>query len=402
MSNWGPGHLNAFVLGSDGSVYNNPYFRNTTDPQAMWHNWTSTGNPGASGHPQNVLITSSPAAISRDINNKTLDVFATGSDKGIWRLCNPNGGATDWEPWTHVGNAGEVGHPKNINITSSPTVTSWNSKDLHVFARGSDNNIWYNYFTATAGCNGSWSGWNRTSSSPVGSNPTSLTRLDFETGDLSQWTKGPKVPTSQNNCAEYSDSTNRLDVVSSNTYPPGISKYSLQVTLTKNAITIPGTNGVRAELKYCDSPGHVHMFNDGSNQWYHWYTMFSPSFELPGSSVTSPWHVWTQWHTGNQGTFTYGVPVEFDLNKNILSLRVMSHYYDSIGCFNTTPPNCGYRWSEPLKQGIWYDVLVHIKWSTKSDGLVEGRIKQINGSTSVIQPYHGNTLNNLTTAPTDV
>ena len=122
------------------------------------------------------------------------------------------------------------------------------------------------------------------------------------------------------------------------------------------------------------------------------------------TGVASPWHVWTQWHTGDLGTYNYGVPIEFDLNKNILSLRVLSHYYDSISCFNTTPPNCGYRWSEPLKQGIWYDVLLHVKWSTRSDGLVEGRIKLINGSTSVVHQiltYHGNTLNNLTTAPAD-
>jgi hypothetical protein len=82
ISNWGPGqggHLNAFVLGSDGSVWNNPFFSNT------WHNWFHTGNAGDPGHPPGITITSAPAAISRDVVNKIIDVFATGSDKSIWR-----------------------------------------------------------------------------------------------------------------------------------------------------------------------------------------------------------------------------------------------------------------------------------------------------------------------------
>lgn len=241
-----------------------------------------------------------------------------------------------------------------------------------------------------------------------GVNPKSLKRLDFETGDLSQWTNSTnKVPTSQNNCAQYDypGTDNRLDVVSSNTYPPATSKYSLQVTLTANAKIINGTNGTRAELEYCKSKSNVTWFNNGTDQWYHWYTMFSPSeFELPGPNVTHPWHVWTQWHTGDNGTYNYGVPLEFALDGNVLNLHVLGHYFDCIHCYKENI-TCGYLWTTPLKKGVWYDVLLHVKWSTRTDGLVEGRIKLIgiNGTNEVdqIQTYHGNTLNNLTNATTD-
>ena len=156
ISNWGPGqggHLNAFVLGNDSSIWNNPFFNNT------WHSWTHTGNTGDPGHPSGISITSPPAAISRDVVNKIIDVFAKGSDNSIWRLCF-NG--ANWGSWIHVGNTGDPGHPSGISITSPPSVTSWNSTDMQVFARGSDNNVWYNYFhssSSTGSCNGSWSGW---------------------------------------------------------------------------------------------------------------------------------------------------------------------------------------------------------------------------------------------------
>jgi hypothetical protein len=404
ISNWGPcegGHLNAFVLGNDSSIWNNPFFNNT------WHDWVHTGKTGDVGHPPGITITSAPAAISRDVVNKILDVFATGSDKSIWHLCTSDG--AHWAPWAH---AGDAGHPPGITIPSAPSVTSWNHTDLHIAARGSDNNVWYNQFTQTGSaptCNGIWTGWKMINESSSGTvNPKSLTRLDFETGDLSQWTQSKnKVPTSQNNCAEYDfpNHNNALDVTNSNTYPPSTSKYSLQVTLTNNAIIIPGTgsSGERAELKYCDSPGHVHMFKEGTDQWYHWYTMFPSNFPLPGPEEKHPWHVWTQWHTGDQGTYDYGVPIEFHLNGNTLGLRVFDHYYEDHGCYDYTI-KCGYLWHGQLTKGIWYDVLIHIKWSTKSDGLVEGRIKLINGNNVTVQPfetYNGYTLNNLANAPID-
>jgi hypothetical protein len=126
--------------------------------------------------------------------------------------------------------------------------------------------------------------------------PISLVPLDFDTGDLSQWIKGPKTTTAINNCHEhdYPSTNNRLEVVKS---PVKQGTHALKVTLTNKAIVIPGTgvNGERAELKYCDSPRHSHLFKNGEDLWFHWYTDFSfTNFNIPTPIANKNWHVWTQ------------------------------------------------------------------------------------------------------------
>jgi len=94
ISNWGVNHLNVFVLGSDGAIWNNPIFND------MWHAWTHTGNPGDLGHPSGITITSAPAAVST--NNLTIDVFAKGSDNSIWYISGDRyhpDGPIHWSGW---------------------------------------------------------------------------------------------------------------------------------------------------------------------------------------------------------------------------------------------------------------------------------------------------------------
>jgi hypothetical protein len=114
ISNWGPNHLNAFVLGSDGSIWNNFF-------NGIWHTWVHTGNPGDPGHPPNIAITSAPAAISRDIIRRNIDVFARGSDNGIWRLCTADG--ANWNQWKHIGN-----HIGIVNVI--PSVVCFGTSSL--------------------------------------------------------------------------------------------------------------------------------------------------------------------------------------------------------------------------------------------------------------------------------
>jgi hypothetical protein len=73
--------------------------------------------------------------------------------------------------------------------------------------------------------------------------PISLIRLDFETGNLSQWIKGPKTTTAINNCHEhdYPANNNTLEVVKS---PVKQNIYALEVTLTKNATMMYGIIGI--------------------------------------------------------------------------------------------------------------------------------------------------------------
>jgi hypothetical protein len=354
VSNWGPDHLNAFVLGSDGSIWNNPYFKNTTDPRPTWHKWAHAGNAGDPGHPPNVSITSAPAAISRDIASRMIDVFATGSDKGVWRLCF-NGG--NWGQWAHAGNAGDPGHPPNVSITSAPAVTSWSSADLHVFARGSDNNVWYNYFHARSSggtCNGTWSGWQVVNSSTSSDSvqPTSLKKLGFEKG------VGPPSGAWEWDSAQYA-APDRLTAVTS---PIKEGSHALKATVQHGDIA---SGGARAEVLLNNKSNYFH---EGDNVWYHWYTMFPSGFQ-----TTAPWQVWTQWHQGDD-SLGGGPAVEFNVDgktKN-LDLRVMPWYWDSKSCYTVAAGQCGYQWVEPIKTGVWYDILFHVKWSKDSNvGYVE-------------------------------
>ena len=223
-------------------------------------------------------------------------------------------------------------------------------------------------------------------------NPISLVRLDFETGDLSQWIKGQKTTTTTNNCHEYDypGKNNRLEVVKS---PVKQGNYSLKVTLTENAIVVPrtGVNGERAELKYCDSPNHVHLFKNGEDVWYHWYTDFSfKNFTIPIPVSNKNWHVWTQWH-GLKDT-VYDLPLAFNLNADQFNLRVLPHYYDSQSCYTMQTGKCGHLWVEKIEKGKWYEMLLHVKWSTGNNGLVEGWMKKDGANKIPFVTYKGNTL----------
>jgi hypothetical protein len=245
---------------------------------------------------------------------------------------------------------------------------------------------------------------NKTGPGPdTGIDPSSIVRLDFDTGNLSQWIKGPQTTHKINNCHEYDypGANNRLEVVTS---PVKQGSYALKVTLTENAIIIANTSGERAELKYCDSPRHSHLFTNGEDVWYHWYTQFSATdFTIPTPINNGNWHVWTQWH-GLEGTTKYGVPIGFNLNGNQLNLRVLGAVYDSNEtdaditqpnpCFTFKVGECGYLWIEQIEKGKWYEIFLHVKWSTGSDGLVEGWVKKDGATnpTPFVQ-YKGNTLN---------
>jgi hypothetical protein len=214
-------------------------------------------------------------------------------------------------------------------------------------------------------------------------NPLSLTRLNYDTGDLSQW-----------KCKEDLPPTNTLKVVTGPSQPVIQGSHSLKTTLRADAKIVPGTNGERAEVKYCDSPGHAHLFKNGDDLWFSWYSGFSYfNFTTPG---TQPkwWHVWTQWH-GLDGTTVYGLPITFNLNGNILNLRVNTIKYDQQNPNCTSQiivsgqPNtsCGYLWAKTLQVGHWYKILLHVRWSTSSNGLVEGNVDGV-----PIKIFHGNIL----------
>jgi hypothetical protein len=119
-----------------------------------------------------------------------------------------------------------------------------------------------------------------------------LWRGDFETGDLSQWTKSQIV------------SPDRLKVVSS-PVAQGTKAVRVEVRQGDNPI---GASGNRNEL--------VYMSNEpqGTERYYRWQTMFDPSYP---SEAT--WQVFTQWHhSGDSGS----PPVEFDVYAETIKLEV--------------------------------------------------------------------------------
>jgi len=215
-------------------------------------------------------------------------------------------------------------------------------------------------------------------------NPLSLKKLDYDTGDLSQW-----------QCKEYAPPTNNLQIVKS---PVKQGTYSLKTTLKDNAVIVPNTNGERAEMKYCDSPGHAHLFKSSDDLWIGWYTDFSSSnFTIP--NIQNAWHVWTQWH-GTPETTTglkpYGLPISFNLNNNLLNLRINTNLFDQQNPACTShiivngQPNtsCGYLWAKTIQKGHWYKIVLHTRWSNTTNGLVEGTIDDV-----PIKTFHGVLLN---------
>ena len=63
----------------------------------------------------------------------------------------------------------------------------------------------------------------------------------------------------------------------------------------------------------------------------------------------------------------------------MLNLRILGAAYDSPvadedttqlnPCFTFEVGKCGYLWIEPIEKGKWYEILLHVKWSTLLMGL---------------------------------
>jgi hypothetical protein len=145
-------------------------------------------------------------------------------------------------------------------------------------------------------------------------------RGDFETGDLSQWTKSQQV------------APDRMQVVDS---PVRQGKHALRVEVRQGDDPI-NASGDRAELVY--SP----VEKEGNDRYYSWSTMWAQDF--PSEKT---WQAFTQWHhTGDTGT----PPLEMYVNGETM--------YLAIGAEETVV------WTHPLERGAWHDFILHVKWSS--------------------------------------
>lgn len=154
-------------------------------------------------------------------------------------------------------------------------------------------------------------------------------RGDFETGDLTQWSKTQMV------------SPDRLQVVAS---PAREGNFALRAHVRKGDDPINASGNRNELVLITDEP-------EGSEYWYGWSTMFAEDF--PSEKT---WQLFTQWHhRGPSGS----PPVEFLVNGEEMRMRVG-------GSGGEIP------WRAPLVRGVWHDFVFHVKWSPDpNEGFVE-------------------------------
>lgn len=144
---------------------------------------------------------------------------------------------------------------------------------------------------------------------------------DFETGNLSQWTR------------EQTVSSNRLLVVGS---PLREGRYALKTTVRQGDDPIDAS-GNRNELVYLGREAA------GSEYFYKWSTLFPKSFPR-----SSRWQIFTQWHHDGSGG---SPPLEFYVVDDEMRMRVGGS-------------NGKILWRAPLQREQWNDFVMHVKWSS--------------------------------------
>ncbi len=154
-----------------------------------------------------------------------------------------------------------------------------------------------------------------------------LWRGDFETGDLSQWSKVQSVADS------------RLQITDD---PVRQGRYALRVEVRQGDDPINGS-GNRTEIV------RTVPDKEGDERWYSWHVLWPDDY--PSSSA---WQLFTQWHqSGNSGS----PPLEFYVIGEELRLRINASEV---------------VWTQPLERGVWHEFRFHVRWSSKPDvGFVE-------------------------------
>jgi hypothetical protein len=147
---------------------------------------------------------------------------------------------------------------------------------------------------------------------------------------------------------------------------------ALKVTVKNGDVATNSAGAVqteaRAEVVLTKAlQGHIDQhFREGDDIWFHWYTLFPLDY-----GTANGFQAWTQWHQSDgfvpPDCKTGCSPVvEFTVKEPNLVLRILGHTYDNAnpGCFTFEEGKCGYKWIAPLQKGHWYEMLLHVKWST--------------------------------------
>ncbi len=208
---------------------------------------------------------------------------------------------------------------RNSATTAAQTYTfpTINARRLRITVFGNNLNDWASIAEARA-CAAS------TSPPPISGGV--VWRGDFETGNLSQFSRAQMV------------SADRLQIVSS---PVRQGSYAVKVTVRQGDDPIDSSGNRNELVRLTYEPA-------GSEYYYRWSTMFAPDFPSPPT-----WQLFAQWHhTGSSGS----PPVEFSVNAGQIILYC-----------SRTPV-----WSAPLVRGAWQDFIFHARWSPDPNvGFVE-------------------------------
>ena len=179
-----------------------------------------------------------------------------------------------------------------------------------------------------------------TGSSPApASDPAALIfKGDFETGNVHQW-DGCQHEFSTDECSEYDGSGHTMQLVES---PRRQGKYAARFEVRDGE----GTNwsGERSEVVLGEERT---MAKPGDDTWYQWSTQFGANFPEAGwGAVTS------QWHDDSNNS----PPLSFDVGE---------------GRWVLAQDGADEIWGVPLKEQVWHDIKLHIKWSRGGDGSIE-------------------------------
>lgn len=156
----GPGHLNVFVKGLDGNLWQ----KWTTDG-VNWTGWQMIGGPIASG----------PGAASALPNSLTVVARQPDSTVGVWSWVN--------NAWTYQSLPGQ--------ILGDPDISSTGSGAVNIFAEGLDERLWQKWTTGIG-----WSPWELLSGGmTLGSGPSAVSwgpkRIDvvvrMPDGSIGRW-----------------------------------------------------------------------------------------------------------------------------------------------------------------------------------------------------------------------
>jgi hypothetical protein len=149
-------------------------------------------------------------------------------------------------------------------------------------------------------------------------------RLDFETGDLSQYDSAERA------------GPDRLRVVRS---PRRQGRYAGRFEV-RAGDTQAATTGIRAELIAERDGGR--KVGPGDERWYRWSTLFPRAYPL-----SDQWQTFVQWK--NDGTGSPPLAMTVNGDEILLSGGKQNGFHEF--------------WKAPIDRGRWHDFVAHIRWS---------------------------------------